>query len=246
MTRRDFFASIGGVDLLFLKYMVDDDDLYLRAKLAGARMAQVMDAAVYHFGSRSTRFFGDDISAQLSPAWEQQFRRSHRNFVRKWGRHASSFWTERMEIMVRHKYDIGIVVPGAGLELLHALEPWAANIYSDDPGVRKEYLASERPMTMFNLAERVRLLGRGAPENDVVLELSDLGKGVLDMVRSLPEFVDRLTTNADSGTALGTYNLGRGATLTVNRLVNREQEQTVNPRRFAYKRGLPERAFCVR
>lgn len=239
MTRRDYFTSIGGIDLLFLKYMVDDDDLYVRVKMAGGRMAQVKDAAVYHFGSRSTLCVDGEFTGQVSDAWEAQYHRSQRNFVRKWGRHSSAFWTNEMEIEHHLKYDLGIVVRGATVEQLCVLEPWASNIYIDDAEVRSLYLASEAPNTMLNLSERVRLISRGEPQNGVVLELNPAVDNVLALEKTIPEFLDR-TPAPDA------YALGNDMHITVRDLSRIEGQQVVNTRKFGYKKGIPEREFTER
>lgn len=234
MIRRSAFAALGGVDLLFLKYMVDDDDLYLRARLRGLRMAQVMDAAVYHFGSRSSRFAGDNFTQSPSREWSAQYRRSGRNFIRKWGRPPSRFWEEDMSIRALAKYDIGIVACGASLEQLAELEPWCSNVYIDDADLRGEYLAREGRETMLSLAERVRLVFRGEPGNGVVLEL-DAKRLDIPLVQGLPELLDRMDQP-------GSYAFGSG-TLHVRDLRTLEHGQIVNTRRFAYAPGIQERDF---
>ncbi len=170
VTRRKFFMDIGGVDLLFLKYMVDDDDLYLRVKLSGARYGQARQAAVYHFGSRSTRFLGDRLDEKPSDEWAAQYYMSIRNFARKWGCFPGQVWNERMELVTPAFLDLGLVLTGATVPLIRALEPFAATLYVDSEPARAEYLATEQPLTRLDLGTRVRLLDRDpVADHDVLV-----------------------------------------------------------------------------
>ena len=169
VTRRKFFMDIGGVDLLFLKYMVDDDDLYLRVKLSGARYGQARQAAVYHFGSRSTRFLGDRLDQEPSGEWAAQYYMSIRNFARKWGCFPGQVWNERMELVTPATLDIGLELTGATAPLIRVLEPFASALYVDSEPARAEYLATEQPLTRMDLGSRVRLLGRDTTGDHDVL-----------------------------------------------------------------------------
>ncbi len=238
MTKRSFFTHLGGVDLLFLKYMVDDDDLYLRAKLAGGRCAQVRDAAVYHFGSRSTRFAADVDSDEPPASWLAQYRRSQRNFVRKWGRLSARCWGKEMELIPPAKYDIGLMVPGINLEQLDALEPFCTNIYLDDAAMRQTYLKTQQGETMLCLAERVRLIDRGEPGNRVVagLNMALLNERTIALAQNLPATLDKFT-------GPGRVDMEERIFLNVRSLAKVERDLVVNTRRFAYAPGVEEREF---
>lgn len=238
MTTKTLFRRVGGVDLLFLKYMVDDDDLYLRVKLSGARIGQVRDACVYHFGSRSTKY-RDDVVATTPPAdWSDQYARSQRNFVRKWGMLSTRCWTPEMGLLPPKKYDIGLVAQGAALEHVSALEPFCSNLYLDDARLRKAYLASEQSRTLLDLRERVRLLERGRPENEIVaiLDMKRFDEHAFALVQGLPDMLERVD-------GPGVYDLDQRIALTVRNLHTHERELIVNTRCFAYGPGMAERDF---
>lgn len=237
MTTKTFYASLGGVDLLYLKYMIDDDDLYLRVKLSGARFAQVLDAAVYHFGSRSTRFAGDEIG-EKSEVWKAQFARSERNFVRKWGVLPARCWTDDMGLVVHPKYDIGIKLAHADIPTMYSLEPFCSNIYVDDPDLRRDYVRLEQGKTVFPMADRVRMLGRNEPGNGVLatVPMDRYDAITFQIIRRLPDILAEVEGS-------GRFNLENRVFLDVRDLTTHEADQVVNTRCFSYAPGIPERGF---
>lgn len=249
MVRRSFYAELGGTDLLFLKYMVDDDDLYLRVVLSGARWAQALDAAVYHFGSRSTRFAAGTTKTAPSPEWAAQYARSRRNFTRKWGTGPDQCWTADMRPVPPKVFDIGILAPGAGLDALRDLEPLAANVYVDDAAVRKAYLAAEGGQTMLNLAERVRLASRGEPENHVVASVSEGAlhgnqrEATLNGLRALPRVLAAMAERTPPLALPFVFEPCAGVRVEVRSLESRERDLIRNTRCFAHARGMAERPF---
>ncbi|MGE4553438.1 MAG: glycosyltransferase family 2 protein [Desulfovibrionaceae bacterium] len=211
MTTRRLFLRLGGVDLLFLKYMVDDDDLYLRAALAGARMGQVRDAAVYHFGSRSTRFRDPAAlghpAAPPPPDWDDQYRRSFRNFMRKWGTPPTRCWSADMAPTPPARYDIGLLLgygsPNAA-QALATLEPLTGVTYVGDAALRKAYVAAEQPRTRLDMKHRVRVAGKNEPQHDVFVFVPppaqdpDTLPDTLAALTALPDELAKLNAPADS------------------------------------------------
>ena len=231
VTRRRLFLDLGGVDLLFLKYMVDDDDLYLRVKLSGARYGQARQAAVYHFGSRSTRFAGDDVTAEPSDEWAAQYYMSIRNFARKWGCFPGQAWNERMELVVPALLDIGMELTGATAPLIRALEPFARVLYVDSEAARDEYLRSEQPLTRMDLSGRVKLLGKDKrADHDVRVGLrgADMTEAALKMIPRLHEVIAGVG-RTDTYTVEDVYRVQ------VRRLVRREAGNVVNTRIFDHQ-----------
>lgn len=227
MTRQTLFWKVGGVDLLFLKYMVDDDDLYLRVTLSGARVGQVRDAAVYHFGSRSTKYSGDVIRDRATDDWTAQYLKSQRNFIRKWSILSTRCWNEHMGLTPPAKYDVGLVLRRADLRTLEGLEPWADTVYIEDPDLRARYIAAEQPKTLLDLGIRVRLLQDGRPANGVVLhaDARRLDDSALTLIQNLTDILSKVP-------GPGRYDLGHGLHLMVRSLQTHEQELVVNTRTF--------------
>jgi GT2 family glycosyltransferase/Flp pilus assembly protein TadD len=65
LLRRDVFEKIGSLDEQFGLGFFDDDDLCLRARQAGFRLALTQDCYVHHFGSQTFRSLGVDTEALL-------------------------------------------------------------------------------------------------------------------------------------------------------------------------------------
>ena len=103
MIKKSLYNKIGGNDLLFSKYMVDDDDFYLRVKMSGAKYCQLFETAVYHMPSKSVRMREDS-----QKNFDVQYHKSIRNFIRKWGVLNSDVWNRRNgDILIPNKYDNG-------------------------------------------------------------------------------------------------------------------------------------------
>lgn len=77
LARRDVLDQIGGFDERFGLGFFDDDDLSVRARLAGFKLLVALDVFIHHFGSRTFRQLGVDCQKQLAANFEQ--------FREKWG-----------------------------------------------------------------------------------------------------------------------------------------------------------------
>ncbi len=75
--KRNFVSTLGGFDEGYGIGLFDDDDLCLRAKVAGAELVLVRQVFIHHFGSRTFRDLAVDGQRQLT----ENFRR----FAAKWG-----------------------------------------------------------------------------------------------------------------------------------------------------------------
>lgn len=244
MTTRTLFCELGGVDLNYLKYMVDDDDLYMRVALAGARYGQVQGAAVYHFGSRSTRFADETFTERPEDAWAAQYARSQRNFVRKWGVVSTRCWDADMRIIPPRTWTIELVAPGLDARGLHLLEPFCSRILVSDPALRAAYVRAEQGKTLMDMGTRVALLSDGPGEAQVTARIDPAAwaadpERVAALVQGLPDVLARLP-------GPGTYDLAGVLRLTVRTLASVESGLVVNTRRFAYRRGMAEREFARR
>jgi len=168
MTTKTLYDKVGGLDLLFLKYMVDDDDFYLRIKMSGAKYTQVWETAVYHMPSKSTKF-KETKKKGAHNRWEEQYNKSVRNFVRKWGVYPGTVWDDNRDMIIHKKYDIGLVIDNCDEKTLKFLEPWCSTIYIYNRRAILDYCMSEQPNTLYDLSERVKHISI-EPDNDIIVK----------------------------------------------------------------------------
>ena len=203
MTTKKLYNDVGGNDELFSKYMVDDDDFYLRIKMATDKYCQLFETAVYHMPSKSVRM-REDGKVEIN----SQYNKSIRNFIRKWGVHPSSVWDDNRDMILPKKYDIGFVVRNCTEDLLKFLEPWCSTIYLSDAKMILNYSLEESNLTLYNMGKRVKKIN--FDEDGNVTEPSKLTNDILiqfdaielndDRVAFLQRLSDILT---DSGAVGG-------------------------------------------
>jgi len=153
MIKKSLYNKIGGNDLLFSKYMVDDDDFYLRVKMSGAKYCQLFETAVYHMPSKSVRMREDN-----QKNFDAQYHRSIRNFIRKWGVLPADIWDKKNgDILITNKFDVGFVVNNCNYKMLHLLEPWCSHIYINDQAIISKYIEEEQKNTLYDLSNKVCL-----------------------------------------------------------------------------------------
>lgn len=168
---KEDFLSVGGHDELFAPQSKEDSDLFNRFYLKGYELIQSWDGLVYHFTSRGSRFnkhSGGNIGVN-SQEWINTTTKNARNFIRKWGHFVKH--DAYMKPIVPHKYDIGIVVNNCNPNLLHFLEIFATDIYTDlnDNDV-KTYIETEQQNTKFILSHKIHNVDK-VPENDIVITI---------------------------------------------------------------------------
>ena len=222
-TTKTFYNNLGGKDFLFLKYMVDDDDLYMRIKLSGAKYTQVWETAVYHIPSRSTKFKNDDTElVDGDSAWYEQYYKSARNFIRKWGIQSMEAWDENRDMIIPKKYDIGFVIKNCKLRDLHALEPWCSTLYVDCEF--EEYIENEQPKTLFNLNEKIYSI-HSEKQNDIVVRFD-----VKDFNQTNFQFITNLSKIISNSGEVGKmkYDIFE---LEINKIQDYTSELIVNTRR---------------
>lgn len=167
MTTKTIFNSIGGIDLLFLKYMVDDDDFYIRLLMMNYKMIQTKEIAVYHFCSKSSKYKEKDNDIN---AWNDQYIKSTRNFIRKWSQIQSVYYNKKKNFVHHHTYDIGFIIKHPiSSDLLYLLEPWSRSIYIENIDIKSEYLKCEQHRTLFNLDEKIKSIDE-PKTNDIIIE----------------------------------------------------------------------------
>ena len=164
MIKKSLYNKIGGNDLLFSKYMVDDDDFYLRIKMSGAKYGQLFETAVYHMPSKSVR-----MRENNKINFDSQYHKSIRNFIRKWGVLPSDIWSRVSgDIIIPNKYDVGFVVNNCNYKILHLLEPWCSDIYIEDSSIISKYCELEQKNTLYSLTNKVHL-NQEAFKNKIVI-----------------------------------------------------------------------------
>lgn len=169
MYKEDFF-KVGGHDILFAPQSKEDSDLFNRFHLNGYNFIQSWDGLVYHFTSRGSRFnkhSGGGVGVNSSE-WVHTTTKNGKNFIRKWGSFVSH--TDTMKPIVKHKYDIGVVIKNCTPNLLQIAEVFSSNVYTDlNAGEIKKYIDTEQPNTLFQLKERLKSIDI-LPINDIVIQ----------------------------------------------------------------------------
>lgn len=226
MYKKDFQA-IGGHDSLFAPMELEDSDIFNRMQLAGYQLVQARDSLVYHMTCRGSRFKqGLEIEAEIpmpdGSIWYKPKDSAEylalraikiREWRRKWG--SDVMHDQYMKPIVPPKYDIGFQVSNCHPEVLRMLEPWCANIYTDQPWY--DYIQQEQPNTKFDLSKRV-LSGLTKPTNDIIVhidgnKLTDHKLGILQNLALILQ---------DSGT-VGTFQL-EGLLIEIKQLVEHQQD----------------------
>lgn len=200
---RNDFQEIGGHDPLYAPQSKEDSDIFNRFQLNGVSFLQTWEGFVYHMTCRGSRFNPTlTTPGKNSSEWEAQNVKSSRNFIRKWGHFVKH--DPLMKPIIPHKYDIGFVIKGCNLQILQALEPWCNNIYIEDSMgvIENSYIELEQPHTLFNLKDRIKLIGYNAPNNDIIVEFdaNKLNQDSFNVLTQLPEII------VESG-EIGTFEL---------------------------------------
>ena len=195
MMKKKIYQKIGGNDLLFLKFMVEDDDFYLRIKMSGANYCQLFETAVYHMPSKSVRMREDQ-----KVNFDNQYNKSIRNFIRKWGIHPASIWDRNNgDILIPNKYDIGLVIRNCNYKILQLLEPWCSDIYINDKELISKYLLEEQKNTLFDLSSRVHHSEGYTFKNNVIINFDAVILNKAERVIFLQSLSRYLYTNKQIG-----------------------------------------------
>lgn len=171
--KKELYESVGGCDTLFLKYMVDDDDFYYRLVLSGIRYTQIFDTCVYHFCSRSSKFANDEIHSSGNNDWMNQYRKSTRNFIRKWGYTSNNIINGGIMSYVP-SLDIALVYDNDNQELLKNLEPYFSVIYCKLQNTIDIYIKENQQETLIDLSKKLLLINDlETYENDIIIKIKD-------------------------------------------------------------------------
>lgn len=196
------FQEIGGHDSLYAPQSKEDSDIFNRFQLNGVQFIQTWDGYVYHMTCRGSRFNPTlTTPGTNSTEWEEQNKRSSRNFIRKWGHFVKH--DEHMKPIIPHKRNIAFVMKNGNLPLLEALEPWCDRIYTEERfgiGRLQDYIEQEQSNTKFDLRKRVLTIDKNYPEgeNDVVV-VFDANRVTQQTFELLQNISDIVTGTIDTG-----------------------------------------------
>lgn len=198
------FKEIGGHDPLFAPQSKEDSDIFNRFYLNGIKFIQTWSGFVYHMTCRGSRYNPNlTVVGKESQEWLEQNNRSTKNFIRKWGHFVKH--DKFMNPIVYPKYNIGIVLENANLDLIRLLEPWCSKIYvHDDTGkLISSYVNEEQKNTKFNLSSRVLNISESKPDNDIVLFINSKSFNQVDF-NLLQEISDTISHSGQ----IGRFSLG--------------------------------------
>ena len=187
------FQEIGGHDPLYAPQSKEDSDIFNRFQLNGVKFIQTWDGYVYHMTCRGSRFNPTLTNpGKNSSEWEEQNKRSTRNFIRKWGHFVKH--DPLMKPIIPPKYNLAFEIKHCNLQLLHALEPWCTTVYVDVlPEVINKYIKSEQLNTKFDLTKRVHTKDASNPLefHDIVVYIDGtrLTNTDFDYIQNLPDIV---------------------------------------------------------
>ncbi len=228
MTTKTVYDSVGGNDTLFLKYMVDDDDFYYRIMLKGYRYEQALDVCVYHFCSRSTKYENDQLNNNGSNAWNSQYIKSTKNFIRKWGFHQGLVYNSDMSLRQNISIKKCLIVPGGipNMEFLSNIEPYYDTIIAENKaGIIKEYCNIEQHNTLINLIDKF-YVSKLSDNHSLIIELkhNNITPEIIYTLINLPN-------NISVDTHMGLYE-SNDMTIQINKVIDVSEDKIINKRIF--------------
>lgn len=228
MTTKTVYDSVGGNDTLFLKYMVDDDDFYYRIMLKGYRYEQALDVCVYHFCSRSTKYENDQLNNNGSNAWNSQYMKSTKNFIRKWGFQQGMVYNSDMSLRRNISIKKCLIVPGGipNMEFLSNIEPYYDTIIAENKaGIIKEYCNIEQHNTLISLIDKF-YVSKLSDNHSLIIELkhNNITPEIIYTLINLPN-------NISVDTHMGLYE-SNDMTIQINRVIDVSDDKIVNKRIF--------------
>lgn len=203
MMYKDEFLSIGGHDHIFHSAR-EDSDVFNRLHLVGFTFIQSWESLVYHFTGRGGQFQHGQITQdheQKSIEWQKLMANSTKEFIRKWGSLVKH--TRFMKPIVSPKYDIGIRVKNANLELVRLLEPWCDKLYIDNLSeLAYKYFEEEQKNTKYDLKKRI-FSSHLIPDTDILVDIdkNTFTQNDYLMIQQLPDIIK-------SEAEVGIYELG--------------------------------------
>jgi GT2 family glycosyltransferase len=134
LIHREDYWSIGGHDETLNSHS-EDRDLFNRFLLNGFDFVQPWNALVYHLTCRGGQFEHAISTENLqtkSENWNALAAENTKKFIRKWG--TGPLYDEFQYPIVMPKYNIGLIIYNAPLDLVVFLEPYFTTIYTNNLG----------------------------------------------------------------------------------------------------------------
>ena len=213
------FKEVEGHDPLFSPQTKEDSDIFNRFYLNNIKFIQTWEGFVYHLTSRGNRRNVKDGANSIfedNPQWVKQNKKSHNNFIRKWGHHV--LHDKYMKPIVPNKYDIALIIDSKSTissEHLMVLEPYFSTIYIPSEQFVQRLISDIQPTTSYNISDRIKTYSTSEdsdrPRHDIEVYLHPTCRN-LQPLTMLPQILDQ-------GHEEGEFDL-EGFDLTVNKANN--------------------------
>ena len=128
------YWEVGGHDETLNSHS-EDRDLFNRFLLNGFDFIQPWNAMVYHLTCRGGQFEHAISTENLqtkSESWNALAAENTKKFIRKWG--TTPLYNEFQYPIVAPKYNIGLIIYNASMDLVIFLEPYFTTIYTNNLG----------------------------------------------------------------------------------------------------------------
>lgn len=186
------FQAIGGHDPLYAPQSKEDSDIFNRFLLAGYEFQQLWDCPIYHMTCRGSRFNPTlTIPGKNSDEWEIQNKKSHNNFIRKWGSVVKH--DEYLKPIITPKYNIGLYLKNANALLMYYLEPLVSNLYVENQKMVDDYIHDNQKSTKFDLSKRVKIYDKVTNDIFITLDADKINQNNIqykfNLISSLPQII---------------------------------------------------------
>jgi hypothetical protein len=128
------YWEVGGHDETLNSHS-EDRDLFNRFLLNGFDFVQPWNSMVYHLTCRGGQFEHAISTENLqtkSESWNALAAENTKKFIRKWG--TTPLYNEFQYPIVAPKYNIGLIINNASMDLVIFLEPYFTTIYTNNLG----------------------------------------------------------------------------------------------------------------
>jgi GT2 family glycosyltransferase len=128
------YWEVGGHDETLNSHS-EDRDLFNRFLLNGFDFVQPWNAMVYHLTCRGGQFEHAISTENLqtkSESWNALAAENTKKFIRKWG--TTPLYNEFQYPIIAPKYNIGLIINNASMDLVIFLEPYFTTIYTNNLG----------------------------------------------------------------------------------------------------------------
>jgi glycosyltransferase involved in cell wall biosynthesis len=130
LLKDEYFDKIGGHDPIYAPYGYEDSDIFSRMALAGFDFIQSRDALVYHFTQRGHKWTkGVGIE---NDGYRDQMEKTRKIYIRKFG--TEPIFDYNHKPIPTAKYNIGLIIYNAPMDLVIFLEPYFTTIYTNNLG----------------------------------------------------------------------------------------------------------------